>query len=312
MRFSQQQPGWLAITLDERQISLAHVVRPPAGKPRVAMLQSTPSGPHDDVDALARLRRTNGLQRYRCSTLLGAPSYQLVQVNTPAVPADEQKAALRWAVKDALDYPADEALIDVLSIPAGANAPGRPGLSFAVAARRDVVAQRVRAFQRAGLRLQVIDVAETAQRNIAALFETPGRALALLACHDNGGLLTFTLDGELFASRRIDIAASALTLDGKDDAPRRDAFFERIVLEMQRSLDSFDRQFGHIALQRLLVAAPPGAMPLIHHLASNLYCAVEALDLAAVLETEGCTELADSARQTAWLPAIGLALREVD
>lgn len=312
MRLSRQHPGLLAVTLDVRNVALAHVVRPPGGRPRVAMLHSMPRGQQADADALAQLRRANDLGRFLCSTLLGPLSYQLVQVGTPSVPAEEQKAALRWAVKDALDYPAEDALVDVLAIPADVGLPGRPSLSFAVAARRDVVAQRVQAFQRAGLRLQVIDVAETAQRNIAALFETPGRALALLACHDNSGLLTFTLDGELFASRRIDIATGALTSTGEDDALRHEALFDRIALEMQRSLDSFDRQFGHIALQRLLVAVPRGAAALVDHLASHLDCPVEAMDLAAVMDTQAFAELDGSEQQTAWLPALGLALREAN
>jgi MSHA biogenesis protein MshI len=314
MLFNRQtQPGWMAVALQAQQITLAHVQRGAAGTtPRLALLERVKRERGDDADALARLRRSFGLQRYRCTTLLEHNAYQFVQVNTPSVPADELKSAMRWAVKDALDFPADDAVIDVLQIPADGAPLGRPPLAFAVAARRDKVAERVRAFQRAKLPLKIIDITETAQRNVAALFEHAGRGLALLAFYDHGGLLTFSRDGELFASRHIDIPAAALALADDADAARRDAQFERIGLEVQRSLDNFDREFSQIALQRVLVAAPSGAAALVSYLASNLYLPVDAADLTSVMDTSGFPALNETTEQAQWLQAIGIALRDGD
>jgi len=310
---TQSQPGWMAVALRPQQITLAHVVRGAAGsKPRLALLDSVARERGSEADDLARLRRSLGLQRYRCTTLLDHSAYQFVQVNAPNVPADELKSALRWAVKDSLDFPADDAVIDVLQVPADGAPTGRPPLAFAVAARRQKVAERVQAFQRAKLRLKVIDVTETAQRNVAALFEQPGRGLAMLAFHEHGGLLSFTRDGELFASRHIDIAASALALVDDNDTFRRDGLFERVGLEVQRSLDNFDRQFSQIALQRVVVAAPVGAAALVNYLASNLYLPVEAADLTTVMDTDAFPALREPTAQSQWLEAIGIALREED
>jgi MSHA biogenesis protein MshI len=261
-----------------------------------------------DAEALARLRRSMGLQRYHCTTLLAPGAYQFVQVNTPNVPPDELKAALRWAVKDSLDFPADQAVVDVLHVPADGAPTGRPPLAFAVAARRERVAERVQAFQRAGVRLNVIDIAETAQRNVAALFEQSGRGLALLAVHEHGGLLTFTRDGELYAARHIDISASALALDA--DAERRSAAFDRIGLEVQRSLDNFDRQFSQVALQRVLVASTAGTSALVDFLSQNLYLPVEPADLGEAMDTEAHPALRDLGEQAQWLQPIGIALRD--
>jgi MSHA biogenesis protein MshI len=309
MLFNRQtQPGWMAVALHARQITLAHVLRAAGAKPRLALLERVPREGGSEADALLRLRRSFALQRYRCATLLDHGAYQFVQVNTPSVPADELKSALRWAVKDSLDFPAEDALIDVLQVPADGAPPGRAPQAFAVAARRARVADKVQAFQRAKLPLRVIDVTETAQRNVAALFEQPGRGLAMLAFHPHGGLLSFTRNGELFASRHIDIAADALALADDNDAGRRDALFERIGLEVQRSLDNFDRQFSQIALQRLLVVAPPAASALVSYLASNLYLPVEAAELASVLDSKAGAALDEPGT----LQAIGLALRVGD
>ena len=78
------------------------------------------------------------------------------------------------------------------------------------------------------------------QRNIAALFEEPGRGLAMLAFDERGGLLTFTSGGELYMARQTDIGLSQLTGLA---AGARDSVLDRLVLELQRSLDHFDRQF---------------------------------------------------------------------
>ena len=101
--------------------------------------------------------------------------YQLLLVEAPNVPAAELKAAVRWRMKDMLDYRVDEATVDVLDIPPDPAAGGRS--RFDVRGRG---AQRGRPAVHRALRvgrpfpLSVIDIAETAQRNIAALFEIAG------------------------------------------------------------------------------------------------------------------------------------------
>jgi MSHA biogenesis protein MshI len=304
----QTHPGWMAVALDDRRITVAHVVRPDGARPRLAKLEDAARDGAPEADALARLRRAFGLQRYRCTTTLDPHAYQFVQLPAPAVPPAEMKEALRWAVKDALDFPAEDAAIDVLNVPADGAPAGRTALAFAVAARRERVAERVQAFQRAGLSLKAIDIAEAAQRNLAALFEQPGRGLAMLSLHETGGLLTFTRDGELYAARRIDMTADALADDA--DAERRNAALDRIALELQRSLDNFDRQFSHVALQRVMVAATSGAAALVAYLAQNVYLPVELVDLTTAMDLDAFPWLADPAAQSLWLPAIGLALRD--
>jgi len=65
----QTHPGWMAVALRPQQIELAHVLPASAGgMPRLALLDSLERERGTDADALARLRRSFGLQRYRFST----------------------------------------------------------------------------------------------------------------------------------------------------------------------------------------------------------------------------------------------------
>lgn len=91
--------------------------------------------------------------------------------------------------------------------------------------------------------LAAIDLPEISQRNLAALFEQDGRGLATLVFDDDEGLLTFTVGGELLVARHVEITARQLTTADDD---RRGILFERIALDIQRSLDNFDRTYSAI------------------------------------------------------------------
>ncbi|MGZ5199992.1 MAG: type IV pilus biogenesis protein PilM [Telluria sp.] len=243
---------------------------------------------------------------FRLTTLLGAGEYQLLMVDAPNVPADELKTAVRWRLKDLLDFPVNEATLDVLDIPVDPNAAVRPQRSmFLVAARNSVVAARQKLFSGLKLGLTAIDVPEMAQRNIAAMLEPEGRGLAMLSLGEEGGLLTVTHAGELYLSRRIDIPLANLM---DPDHERRNLSFDRITLELQRSLDNFERQFSFVSVSRL-VLGPNEAMGLEEYLASNLYMPVDSLDLASLFDLERAPELAGKAAQQRFLLPIGAALR---
>jgi MSHA biogenesis protein MshI len=258
----------------------------------------------DKADAAA-LRRLRGQIRGHCSTLLNHGQYQLLQTEAPAVPRAEMAAALRWRVKDMVDFPVDQAGIDVLPIPAD-GAPGRAAQVYVVAASHGVLTPMVRLFQDARLTLDAIDIPELAQRNIAALFETERRGLAMLAFDARGGRLTFTYGGELYITRHIEVSATELAQAAGDAIG---GLFERVLLDVQRSLDNFDRNYNAITLSKVLVVPVPGAPGFADYLKGNLYQPVETLDLAAVLDLGQVPSLTEPKRQAEALLAIGAALR---
>jgi MSHA biogenesis protein MshI len=166
----------------------------------------------------------------------------------------------------------------------------------------------MQAFEQAGVRLAAIDVAEVAQRNLGALYEQDERGLAFLAFDDQRGLLTFTRNGELYALRHIDVGARAL--DVAQPHAARQPLYERIALELQRSLDNFDRQFSQVALRRLVVAPFAGRDALVHDLQDMLSVPVEAVELGEAIDYDGDSALGDDTLRAGWLPALGLALRQ--
>jgi MSHA biogenesis protein MshI len=292
------------VAVHPRRIEFAQVVREGAGRPRLRMFASVPVQ-GSELDAIQALRRQQRLDQFRVTTVLEPGEYQLHVVEAPNVPEAELKTAVRWKVKDMLEYPAEAATVDVLPVPADRGGRGRN--VFAVTARNDHIAWCMKLFADAKVPLESIDIPELAQRNIAALFEEPGRGLALLTFGDAGAMLTITSGGELYVSRGFDVSAEQVE---RADGEARTAVLERVVLELQRSLDHFDRQFGGLPVARLLIAPSAGAQGVRKFLADNLYVPVDVLDLSDVLDLGEAPLLESPDAQARGLQIIGAALRD--
>lgn len=303
-RKARKKDGWLAIALQRDGVAAACVKPGRNGKPFVRFARFLPG--QADPAVLEKAGREGHANLYRCVTLLSGGEYQLLSVEAPNVPKEEMRTAIPWRLKDILDFPVAEATVDVLDIPVDAAAQVRAQqLAFAVAARNSVIRLRQELFLDAKLELEVIDIPEMAQRNISAMLEPEGRGLAMLSFGDDGGLLTVSYRGELYLSRRFDLTLDQL-LD--QDYDRKHAGFDRITLELQRSLDHFERQFYFISVSRL-VLTPSTVEGLEEYLSSNLYIPVETLDLPGLFDLERAPELADKAMQQRFFLVLGAALR---
>ena len=301
----KQTAGWMAVLIQSDRIDLAHVKRN-GGPPQVTLCDSFRKE-GSDRETLGKLRKELRIERYSCTTLLNGAEYQMHQLEAPNVPAAEVKTAVRWRVKELIDYPLESATVDVLDIPVDKDGGTRNHSVYAITARNEAIARRAQLFNQSAIPLEAIDIPELAQRNIGALFEQENRGLAMLAFDESGGLLTVTYGGELYASRRIEIPLARLT----DGAPEQRAqLLERIGLELQRSLDNIDRQYSFISLARMLLAPLPVETGLADYLAQNLYVPVETLDLAQGLDVSAVPELREPLRQAQCVQMIGAALRD--
>lgn len=302
---ARKNEGWLTIAFDDEGVRIAVVKRQPAAKPLVALAALYPSAATSRPATLEKLGKDLHANSYHCSTVLGGGEYQLLAVDAPNVPREELKIAIRWRLKDMLDFPVDAATIDVLDMPFDKSAAVPAHSMFAVAAPNSVIESRQNLFVNAKIGLSVIDIPEMGQRNISALIEPEGRGVAMLFFGAHGGLLTVTFNGELYLSRRIDVILSQLL---ESDHDKKHASFDKITLELQRSLDHFDRQFHFINVSKL-VLAPSGASGLDEYLSSNLYMPVETMDLADVFDLSAAPDLLEAAQQQRFFLILGAALR---
>lgn len=301
---TSRDAGWFAICVGKGGIYLTQV-KWTVGKPQVLACSFHPV-PEVTPAVLEKICKEAHLGNHQFTTLLAPGEYQMLVVDAPNVPADELKTAIRWRIKDALSYHIDDATVDVLQIPSGKYGAERPQSMYAVAASNVTIQKRIALFENAKLDLKVIDIPEMAQRNIASLFEEKERGLALLAFDEDGGLLTFTSEGELYLARRIEISIGQL-----QDANQslRQQYLDRVELEVQRSLDYFGRQFHYIPVNRLLVSAPEDTN-LEQVLIDNLDLPVERLELAQAMDISAVPELTRRDYAVYALHALGAALRQ--
>lgn len=261
---------------------------------------------------------------------------QLMQVEAPAVKPEELKAAARWRVKDQVEGRLDDMTIDVMVV--GEDKPRPNRHLFVAAARNTVIRESVDRARQAGVEVAVVDIAETAQRNLQSeLAQAAGlaaRATAALVRHGPFVLLTICAAGELYYARRIDWdaplaappapkpapkATAALAFESADfvdygadsqladdEAPAGDA--PRLVIELQRSFDLWERSWPDLPLAVLWVEVGAETDALLGVLGATLAQQVAPLDAGAAFP--GFERLARTpAARAAVLPILGALLR---
>ena len=295
--------GWLAVELGAHTASFAHVV-PNGARPVVEFVEERPWDPASPK-SLAQAARDLGVKRFQCTTLLRPEDYQILLVEAPAVKPEELKSAVRWRIKDMIDYHVDDATIDVLDVPTPGSGGQRGRYMYTVAARNSAIRETIDRFATGGLPLSVIDIPDTAQRNLAAYFETDQRGVLALTFDAQGGLLTVTFGGELYLTRRVESSSAHLATGGELGL----RLFERVLVETQRSLDHCERTYPFISMGRVLVSPFPGAGPLREYLAANLYLPVESLDLGRVASLPAAAAGWTDEDRVKWLKLIGAGLR---
>ena len=298
-----REPGWLVVSLRPGELSFVHGQYAPGGESVVDRC-----GTHaleGEYHGIERLANELGLDRYQCSTLLAPGEYQMLLVEAPNVPRTELKTAIRWRIKDMLEYHVDDATVDVLEVPRNPAGGERLHSMYAIAARNEVILACIGRFEAARIPLSVIDIQETSQRNVAALFERDERGLAMLYLGDDQGLLTINFRGELVFARRIEVGKQALA---SSSGNVREEQFQRILLELQRTFDHFDRQFTYVPIAKLMLAPDPEETGLLEFLASNLDVPVERVRLSGAIAFGARAEL-EPAQEWRLFHLIGAALR---
>jgi MSHA biogenesis protein MshI len=278
---------------------IAHVTG--GATPRLAVLAAQEASTAEDQGrALAELVRAHGLRGTDGVLVLTRGDYQLLQLDAPEVEAAELKGALRWRLKDLIDFHIDDAVFDVFSLPEPALH-GRARQIIVAVARTSTLRALIERSAAAGLRLFAIDIPELALRNLGARLPEEGAGLALVRLDEEDGLINLTRGGELYLTRRIEIGARHFR--NLDDSG---GLIEQLALEVQRSLDYYESHFGQVPLRMLTVAPHTADADLAERTAASLGLRAQALALDAVVKVSNGppAELV-----TRCLDALGGALR---
>ena len=253
----------------------------------------------DQAQLLCKLVAEQRLDKIPCSTLLAAEDYQLLMVEAPEVPPAELRAAIRWRVRDLIDFHIDDAVLDVFDVPP-TGARGMQENLYVVVARANVVKECAEAMQAADAQLKVIDIPELALRNIGARLERDGSGDAMVYLGSRQGLITLSRDATLYLARSLDIGYDALHNNPHEQV-------DRLALELQRSIDYYDRHFQQAPVTRITLCPFPGLNAgFAEQLAQHTGIAVHELQLDELMSSRAGV---DSEQFSRCLLAIGAALR---
>lgn len=306
-RRPSRAPGhWLAVAQSGALAAAAQVSHVADGRPRLDWFWRA------DADAMSgALRALQRQHAVRGAQLVGvAPTqaYRILAAEAPEVPREEWADAIRWSLREQVEFPIDDALVDVLALPQATQIRQSSATLTVVLAREGYNALELAADDQ-GLAWSAIEVQETALRNVCALGEDADKAHALLAFGDQQALLVITFQGELVMMRHIEVTLSAITAE--DDS--RGQALSRAALEVLRTLDTHERVHSQAPLSRLTVAVPPGCGDdTLGMLAELIYLPVQAMDLAQCMEIGPLSASLDTLATRATvadLCAIGAALR---
>jgi len=265
------------------------------------------NSPHDQI--LADKVKQYGLHKRPVTTVMELGDCTILSVDAPDVPVNELRAAVRWQVKDLIDFHIDDAVIDVFDVPA--SGAGRQNSLYVVVTRTSTVQHKVDQLINAEANLSTIDIPELVLRNITAQLPEDEAGVAFIYLTRDAGLMIITRQQTLYLARTLDIGYEYLRQGLPSDgglALADNASFDRLVLEVQRSLDYYDRYFVQPPVAGIVMAPTELPIPgLDEYLNKALGVAVRNLDVSEIVESEAPLPLYQQAH---CLPAIGAALRE--
>ena len=281
-------------------VSFAHIQRSSNQQPQLLHCEQLLFEQGSNPVELLRARLTKlGLLKMPCSFVLAPGSYQLILGEAPKVPAEELAEALRWRVKDLVQFPIAEAVIDAFLLPED-SARGTSRMAYAVICERKQIATLAESAKAANLNLKAIDIPELALRNLAQTCCDTKRGIALVKLVQGGGSLQIIREGDLYLSRQFSLPYNAGLLD---DLPG-----DALILELQRSLDYFERQMRQVPPSHIyLCGENVTADKLTPEIRQSLAVSINILELTNGLQIDA--EVPEH-NLSLCLAAIGVALRQ--
>lgn len=346
---------WLLVSMADDTFAFVRAGLRSDGLFEVRQMGVEPLGEAGAEALVSRLHEL-GLKGLNVRAMLRPPQYQFLQIDAPAVAPEELRSAARYQIRDMLDVHVDDITLDVMRVGDGKQK-GTQHL-FVVAATNAVMRGLIDLADRMQWQMPVIDIQETAQRNLqSALARQEGQLAradaALVLVDPRQALLTISANEELFYTRRLEVpegflqgpfgspagegggaAASAYVpvaeyvpdynvggvAHGSDYSDRKGLGratptdqgadhdrAQRFLVEVQRSLDLWDRTWSSMPLGRVRVYAGARSDELAHWLTREIGQPVVPMDVKALFpglaELQGATDFG-----LCW-PLLGLALR---
>lgn len=300
MPWQKNRPGVVGLEISKQGIALVHMDNQasPPGLNHCEWLMATADGEMPKEQLRERIEQLK-LEGSLCNVVMPVGSYSLLLTEAPNVPEAEMRNAVRFKIRDLINFPVEDALVDLFPLPDDSSRSGRK-MIYVVVAEQSKVMEIIELVKFVKLKLAHVDIAELALRNLIEQLQQDTRGAAAVLLLQNKGILTLIRAGQLYLSRQFDLAYNAGLLDDIPD--------EQLLLELQRSLDYYERQMGQMPPGQLYVCGENVTEDkLTENLRGGVAGQLSMLNIGEKLAIKGAID--DSMLQLC-LNAIGGALRQ--
>jgi len=279
--------GVIGIATAEESLVMVHVAKDAKGHARIADAKVVRErDPQKREAALAEWVRNKRLRGYPAVITLQPGAFGVHQIERPEVPDVELRAAVRWKIKDFIDYPPNQAIVDVFAVPDGRQT--RKASIYVVSARNADMTARVAMVKAAGLDPNRVDIADLALRSLVNRALDIDETVAVLLLMERRGQIQICRGDTFYLARALDFGLSSLSAPPSDQGLSftNTDVDDRIALEIQRTMDYYDSNFGQAPVRRLLMIGDgDGLVRLAAYVETALGLKAEVFDCATLSQS---------------------------
>lgn len=309
--------GTLALTLTDGAIRYVHASSSDEGGASITAWGVELRGNQSRDAFLAKLKGILPAAG-RVIVVLDPADYVMLQVESPNVPVEELHGAMRWRAMEFMEGSPQDYTLDLLTL---SPEPGRSADVIAAVALNEVLRSRLAECVVLDRRSTIIDVPETAMRNLlhAVLLDEgiESTVAAVLVASTGRALMVISVKGELYFFRRFEFDVDTLAV-GADDASMElvgssagEESATRSLVQLHRSLDLWDLGYPNLPLATLRVDAGPKTAEVIDRLRPETGVETRPLALSKLFQLP-VTKSAPPWQDPAFLPLLGALLRPKD
>lgn len=297
-RKAVQPKGACAVNFVREGLAFAQVEWDAQKKPVVKICDfvQTAFDPLEILRALSSLVKKYDCQGFLCNWVLQAKDYNLISIPNLPVAAEELSGALKFHIKDQVDFPITDAVFDYFKVPYLSKTQNEE-LIYVAVARKNYIDLVAKLIVEAGLTLSVIEIPEFAMRNLAELFADKSQGVGIIeTAASSGAKLIIMRDGFVYLVRKIEV---------EFHKSQNNEELHMFITEIQRSCDYYENGLGQAPLTKFLLISPD--VSLAEKLTQGLGVPVEMLDVNSKLPALSSI---DTGKLQQCMYAIGGALRQ--
>ena len=297
-----QNKGLCSIEISSGGIAVAYTPNPTNPEITVCAFQpyqnTEQSGNNNQLkENLEKIVSQYNLKKTLCNWVLHPDYYRITLINIPNVPQSEYKKAVRWQIKDIVDYPLEDVAVDIFYPDELEKVLKK---IYVVVAKASFLQNIVNTIQDCDLYPMAVDVREFAIRNLISNLATQNETVGLLNIVDESCLMVLVKQNNIRFVRRIPV--------GLKNIKNND--YNELIAELQRSFNYCQTELKQEAPVKLFMA-PKIDIDLNKNMAQNigksLNKEISILDLQKIMSFK--TTITQQIESSCWIAAGG-ALRK--